>query len=264
MKVAVIQFEPVFGKKEDNYSKIKSYINSIDAQLLVFPEMCLSGYYYLERQEVNEIAESFTGELIAELQSFCSALNKGIVLGFPEKDRDKIFNSCAVLMPKKEKSRIYRKTHLFYKEKFCFDKGNTGFFIIDYPEWDIKIGPMICYDWRFPEAARTLALKGADLIVCPSNLITNVWQNALSTRALENKVYMAVANRIGSEKRNDETLRFNGDSAIYNYNGEIIVKAGPNEDKVIIADIEPSKTRDKSFNEFNDIFKDRRPEMYEL
>ncbi len=264
MRIAVIQFAPILMDKEKNQSKILSYINSIDSQLLIFPELCLSGYYFLNRHEVSKIAELPTGEIISELQTLSTILNKGIVIGFPEKDGEKLYNSCAVILPDKTKRRIYRKTHLFYKERFCFDSGDTGFFVIDEPEWDIRIGPMICYDWRFPESARTLALKGADLIVCPSNLVTNVWQNALSTRALENNVYMAVANRIGSETRNNETLIFNGDSAIYDYKGEVLCKAGQNDEEVIISEIEPAKTRKKSFNDYNDILTDRRPDMYEL
>lgn len=264
MKIAVIQFAPDLMDKDKNFTKILSYINSIDSQILIFPELCLTGYYFLNRQEVNKIAENSDGIIISEIQALSSKLNKGIIFGFPEKDGDKQYNSCAVLLPDKAKSRIYRKTHLFYKERFCFDQGDSGFFVIAYPEWDIKIGPMICYDWRFPEAARTLALKGADLIVCPSNLVTNVWQNALSTRALENNVYVAVANRIGSETRIDETLSFNGDSAIYDYNGKVLAKASSNNEEVIFAEIEPAKTREKSFNVYNEIFNDRRPEMYEL
>ncbi|TAL67675.1 MAG: carbon-nitrogen hydrolase [Bacteroidetes bacterium] len=264
MKIAVIQFEPIFNQKDKNLSKIHSYINNIDAQLLIFPELCLTGYYFLNREEVNEVAETSNSDFIMELQSLSSRINKGIVLGFPEKDYKKQYNSCCVILPDENKSRIYRKTHLFYKERFCFDPGDSGFFVIDYPEWDVNIGPMICYDWRFPESARTLALKGADLIVCPSNLVTNVWQSALSTRALENNVYIAVSNRIGSETRNGETLLFNGDSTIYDYKGNVLVKAGPDDEKVIKVDIEPKKTRLKSFNEFNDIFKDRRPDMYKI
>ena len=264
MKVAAVQFEPLFGEKEKNLVKIVNYVEGTDSELIIFPELCLTGYYFISRQEVSKVAENEKGEKISVLQSLSSKLNKGIVLGFPEIDNDKLYNSCCVILPDKNKSRIYRKTHLFYKERFCFDPGDTGFFIIDYPEWDIKIGPMICYDWRFPEASRSLALKGADLIVCPSNLVTNVWQNALSTRALENNVYLAVANRIGNETRNGETLHFNGDSTIYDYKGNVIAKAGTEDEKVIIAEIEPVKTRNKSFNEFNDIMKDRRPELYEV
>ena len=75
---------------------------------------------------------------------------------------------------------------------------------------------------------------------------------------------MAVANRTGSETRNDETLSFNGDSVIYDYQGNILIKAGAIAEEIIIAEIEPAKTRKKNFNEFNNIFSDRRPDMYEL
>ena len=155
---------------------------------------------------------------------------------------------------------LYRKTHLFYKERFVFEEGNTGFPVIEYN--GLKLGTMICYDWRFPEAARTLALKGADLIVCPSNLVTGVWQNVMSSRALENKVYIAVSNKIGIESGENDMLTFNGESAIYSYDGSYLAKASKDKEEVITAEIYPAETRDKSFNEINDIFNDRRPEFY--
>jgi predicted amidohydrolase len=121
---------------------------------------------------------------------------------------------------------------------------------------------MICYDWRFPESTRALALKGANLVVCPSNLVTGVWQNVMSARALENKVYMAVANKFGIEQDKEEILEFNGESAIYSYDGSYMAKASADKEEVITTTIYPEETLDKSFNEYNDIFKDRRPEMY--
>ncbi|ROL60542.1 carbon-nitrogen hydrolase, partial [Bacteroidetes/Chlorobi group bacterium ChocPot_Mid] len=201
---------------------------------------------------------------IQEFQELSTKTNKILVIGFPEKQKDRLYNSAAILFPDKQISRCYRKTHLFYKERFCFDSGDTGFFNIYYKDRDINIGTMICYDWRFPEAARTLALLGADLIICPSNLVTAVWHNVMPARAIENKVYFAVINRIGKEERNGEELFFNGESAIYGYNGERLAKAGVEEERIIYAEIEPKLTRKKSFNEFNDIFKDRRTEMYKL
>ena len=84
----------------------------------------------------------------------------------------------------------------------------------------------------------------------------------MSARALENKVYMAVSNRIGTDTVADETLEFNGESAIYSYNGSYLAKASNSSEEVITATIHPEKTRDKSFNEYNDIFKDRRPKFY--
>ena len=158
--------------------------------------------------------------------------------------------------------RDSRKTHLFYKEHFVFSKGNTGFFVVYDKKNQINIGTMICYDWRFPESSRTLGLKGADLIVCPSNLITDLWHKVMPARAIENKVYLAVANRTGIEKSGDEELLFKGESGIWDYKGKIMAKASAEKDEILFAEIFPERTRNKSFNEYNDIFKDRRPEYY--
>jgi predicted amidohydrolase len=118
---------------------------------------------------------------------------------------------------------------------------------------------MICYDWRFPESARALALQGADLIVCPSNLVTHIWRMAMPVRAFENKVYLAVANRTGAEHNAGEDVAFNGQSAIYGYNGSVLADAPAEGDAIVIAELHPEQTRDKAFN---DIFKDRREDMY--
>jgi predicted amidohydrolase len=121
---------------------------------------------------------------------------------------------------------------------------------------------MICYDWRFPEAARTLALQGADLIACPANLVTTLSGKVFPARAIENKVYVAVANRIGEECLGEETLLFRGESAIYDYVGERMAQASFGNEEILYAEIDPQSTRKKSFNSVNDIFKDRRPDMY--
>ncbi|MER3329285.1 MAG: nitrilase-related carbon-nitrogen hydrolase, partial [Candidatus Kapaibacterium sp.] len=103
---------------------------------------------------------------------------------------------------------------------------------------------------------------GADLIVCPSNLVTGVWQNVMSARALENKLYMAVSNKIGTEANGHDVLEFNGESAIYSYDGTYLAKARKDNEQVVTAEIFPERTRDKQFNEINDIFVDRRPQFY--
>lgn len=264
MKVAVVQFKPVFRDKERNIEKIHDYLNTITADIVIFPELSTCGYYFLDKQEVAEVADEYNSPLITDIQEVASNKNQIIIVGFAEKAVEKFYNSAAILLPDSTKSKIYRKTHLFFKEHFCFEPGDTGFFIVEDIIKDIKIGTMICYDWRFPEAARTLALLGADLIVCPSNLITSVWQGVMPARAVENKVYLAIANRVGREARDEDELFFNGESVIYGYNGERLAKAGVEDEKVIYAEINPVLTRKKSFNEFNDVFMDRRPEMYKL
>lgn len=264
MKVACVQLCPQFKDLQTNRKKILSFLSEVNADLICFPELAFTGYFFLSRKEIEPYAFGFRADFVQELQEIATKSSKIIVVGFPEKFEDKIFNSAAILFPKQRFSRVYRKTHLFYKERFVFDAGDTGFFVVYDKERDLRLGTMICYDWRFPEASRTLALMGADLIVCPSNLVTNVWHISMPSRALENKVYFSVANRIGTEFNSGESLFFNGKSGIWDYNGKPLAIASENQEEVIIAEIFPSETRDKSFNEFNDIFKDRRPEMYKL
>jgi predicted amidohydrolase len=258
--LAVIQFTPAFKKKEENLIRIQERIEKAD--IIVLPELCTTGYFFLSRDETTQLAETVAGPTCQIFQKISEATGAVIIAGFIEKKGKKIFNSCVITRPGKNKSDIYRKTHLFYKEPSCFDIGDTGFFVIRDTVRDVTIGPMICYDWRFPESARVLTLLGADLIVCPSNLVTDAWRAVMPARAIENKVYVAVANRAGTEKRGDEELLFKGNSAIYDCYGEAIQMAGPSSDEILIAEIFPTQTRDKSFNEFNDVLNDRQPKYY--
>jgi len=247
---------------KSNIEFIEGQINKTNSEIIIFPELATSGYYYTDKVELAEQTLESKSKYLKHFEELAKKLNKIIVLGFPELDGKLIYNSAGIFFPTPELNKIYRKTHLFYKEKFIFEVGNLGFFNIYYPEFDLNLGTMICYDWRFPEAARTLALKGADLIVCPSNLVTGVWDNVMVARALENKVNVAVANRVGTETRGDDELVFNGNSAIYEYNGKKLVQAGAINEELISTVIDPEKTRDKSFNPYNDIFKDRRKQYY--
>jgi len=264
MKIAAIQFAPILFDKDQNVNYIVSKINETNANLITFPEMATTGYFFLNKDEIKKYAEPFDGETRQLIQKIATDQNKVIIYGFPEIYNEHFYNSAAIIFPDAKYTRVYRKIHLFFKERFVFTEGNTGFFNIHYPDWDLNLGTMICYDWRFPEAARTLALNGADLIVAPSNLVTRIWHHSMPSRALDNHVFLLIANRIGTEARREDELNFNGMSVIYNCYGEVLNLAGPNEEATIIADIDPNEARDKSINAFNDIFSDRRPHYYFL
>lgn len=263
MKVAVVQMQPVLGDLNANYQRICTLLTRAEADVVIFPELALSGYFFTDRQQLATIAIERTSPILSDLSKIAVAQQKVAIIGFPERDADHIYNT-AVLLGYNTDRCYYRKTHLFYKERFIFDEGNTGFPVAQIGQGVLRIGLMICYDWRFPEAARTLALGGADLIACPSNLVTHVWRMAMPVRALENKVYLAVANRIGTESSNGETLSFNGRSAIYSYNGSLLAELPADTEGIAVAEIEPGKTRSKAFNPYNDIFADRRPWAYRL
>lgn len=263
MKVAVVQMQPRLGNVEANVERIVALIARAEADVVIFPELALSGYFFTSRQQILPHAIERTSPVLDVIEQRARQHHRVVIVGFPEYDGDRCYNA-AVLFDPQGGRHYYRKTHLFYRERFVFDEGDTGFTVATIAWLDLRVGMMICYDWRFPEAARTLALKGADLIACPSNLVTQVWRMAMPVRALENKVYMAVANRIGTESDGNEELSFNGCSAIYGYNGAILAELPADTEGIAVAPIEPQKTRRKAFNQYNDIFADRRPWAYDL
>ncbi|MDZ4744673.1 MAG: nitrilase-related carbon-nitrogen hydrolase [bacterium] len=290
MKLGVAQFTPVFKDIDANVRGIEQIIRTTDVDVLVLPELATSGYFFHSADEARGYALHVESEQIQALVNAARETGRVIVCGFAEEatpsiakprssvtpnDGNALYNS-ALIAGADIATTVYRKTHLFYKENLVFSPGDSGFNVVRLPSFDCTLGTMICYDWRFPEAARTLALKGADLIAAPSNLITHVWRKAMPVRALENKVYLAVANRAGTETNNDESVTFNGDSVIYSYNGEVLAASNPNleltdkkyassnqvNDCMLVAEIDPSATRSKTINSFNDILADRRPELY--
>lgn len=263
LRVAAVQFSPVFGDVAGNMARLEQLLADISADLIVLPELCLTGYNFIDKPEVLQFAEPSDGASIEFFRTLALRHSAIVVAGLAERGSNgQAYNSSCVIVPESPDVVIYRKTHLFYKEQLFFSQGDTGFLTVHDPKRDFTLGAMICYDWRFPEAARTLALAGAEVIVCPSNLVTDLWQKVMPARAIENKVYFICANRAGEENRGGENLRFKGKSAIYGWDGEPLAQAAAEGDCVISADILPASVRDKSFNAYNNIFRDRRPEMY--
>jgi len=266
MKISVVQFTPVMGNPEHNLRQIAALLKKIVTDLIVLPELCTTGYSFVSAKEVFDAAEEMGGKSARFFEQLANDHNAVVIAGFAESDAGKVYNSAIIAMPGGE-STVYRKSHLFFREKECFSEGNTGFFVVRHPLKGCKVGVMICNDWRYPEAARSLALLGADIIACPSNLVSDVWRAVMPARAFENKVFLAVANRCGTEARTlpagaTQTLTFTGGSVLYNYTGETVEQADKTSSVVMTFEIDPLVTRDKSFNPFNDLFKDRRPDLY--
>ncbi|RJQ56962.1 MAG: acyltransferase [Nitrospiraceae bacterium] len=261
MKAGFYQFSPAFGEKEENIRKVRSAVKDADIDLLVLPEFFATGYQFISGEEVAELAEPVPHGHTTEALTALS-LEKGIYIaaGLPERHRDRFYNS-AVLTGPEGFIGVYRKTHLFFEETLYFTPGDTGFRV-----WDTKIGNigvMICFDWFFPEAARALALSGADVIAHPANLVLPYCPDSMPVRCLENRVFAVTANRIGEESRKEgKPLRFIGKSEIVSPDGRILVRAPEDEEALMTAEIDPKAARDKRLNPFNDMFRDRRPEMY--
>jgi len=261
MKAGFYQFNPAFGKKEENLKKVFSAITDADADLLVLPEFFATGYQFVSQEEVSGLSESIpNGDTTGRLSELSRQKGIYLVAGLPERDGDRFFNS-AVLSGPDGFIGVYRKTHLFFEEKLYFSPGDTGFKV-----WDTKVGRigiMICFDWFFPEAMRALALMGADIITHPSNLVLPYCPAAMPIRCLENRVFAVTANRVGEENRKaGQSLRFIGQSQITSPEGKIVIRAPENDEAILIAEINPEISRNKNLNPLNNIFDDRRPDMY--
>jgi predicted amidohydrolase len=267
IKVAIAQFTPLWNNKADNNKKLDILLSSLQADVIVLPELCTTGYSFLTKEEALKAADT-VNDAAAFFKPYAVKNKAVIVAGFAEKENNEVYNSAIAVLPDGE-FELYRKTHLFFKEKDCFAPGNTGFKVVKHPLKDCVVGVMVCYDWRFPESARTLALMGADVIACPANLVTAVWEIGMKARALENNLFVAVANRCGTEKRilNDGTeqqLIFTGKSVLYYVNGSELVQADGENDSILTYTINIANSRNKKFNAYNDIFSDRNPSFYKL
>lgn len=261
MKVGYVQTNPIFGEKEANFEEIRKLIKNNRADLLVLPELFATGYTFTSKKEVNLLAEDSKGKTSSFLKEIAVRINGIVVGGFIEKNENELYNS-AMIVDNSTVLHVYRKIHLFYKEKLWFEPGNTPLKVIEAN--GMNIGLMICFDWIFPEVTRTLSLLGADIIVHPANLVLPYCQKAMTTRCIENRVFAITSNRIGHEMRGEDDFKFTGMSQITSYNGEILSSAPANVSHVEIMHIDIEHTRDKHINQFNDLFEDRKREMYGL
>jgi predicted amidohydrolase len=256
MKVGFLQTSPIFGRKDENVRNAIQLTKQLDADLVVLPELFNTGYQFTSREEVLALAETVPdGQTICALINLSKEKHLYIVAGIVEMDNGHCYNS-AVLVGPNGFIGCYRKLHLFYHEKQWFEPGNIELEVYDIGK--ARIGIMICFDWFFPEVARYLALKGADIICHPANLVLPYCPQAMITRCLENRVFAITANRIGTEKRSEETLTFIGTSQIVGTKGEVLYRASSERDEAVVVEIDPKIARDKQVTSMNHLFDDRR------
>lgn len=262
-RVSVLQFEPKFLDTKGNLERITALLRNVETDLIVLPELCTSGYLFGSRDEVEAASESLpSGAVFQAFSALAWDKQCSIVYGFAEQSGQDFYNSSALINPDGS-HYLYRKSHLFDREKLFFTPGNTEFHVFP-AKSGVRIGMMICFDWQFPEAARTLALKGAQIICHPANLVLPWCQQSMSLRSLENRVYSLTANRIGIEEHAGISLQFTGQSQILGTKGDILLRLSDSETGVHTCTIDPELALDKSITPRNDAFQDRRPDLYEL
>ena len=261
MLAGFLQFDPAFGDVKGNVARVSQLLSGKRADLVVLPELFNTGYQFISKDEVRDLSEEIpSGFTTRGLIEFSKEKKLHIVAGIAERDGCSFYNS-AILTGPGGFIGVYRKTHLFSEEKLWFSPGDTGFKVWETPIGNIGI--MICFDWFFPESARTLSLKGADIIAHPANLVLPYCPEAMRTRCLENRVYAVTANRTGSEQRGGKKrLEFIGTSEIVSPNGEVLSRAERDSEEFGSAEVDVSLARNKNLNPFNNLFKDRRKDFY--
>lgn len=269
MKIAGVQMNVVLGDVEQNLNRMRIFLQqtrAAGADLTVFPECCLTGYCFESLAEARPHAQPAPGPAIERMQRACQELGGWVVFGMLEADGNQIYNA-AVLVGPDGLCGVYRKVHLPFLGVDRFTtRGDREFAVQNAGE--LRVGMNICYDSAFPEAARSLALLGADLIVLPTNWPGGAECTAsccVNARALENGVYYIAVNRGDSERG----FQFIGRSIIADPYGHTLQVAPPNGEAVLYAEIDLERARRKHYVRVPgkheiDRLADRRPEMYSM
>ena len=255
VKAAALQFNIALGDIDANLAHVTGTLKSLARQgveLAVLPEMWSCGFAY---RELNQLAQR-TPELVERLLGLSAELSMTIVGSLPEPHGEKVFNT-AYVMDRGRLAGSYRKMHLFslMGEDRHLDRGDS----ILLADTSVgKIGVFICYDLRFPELARRLAVEGAEILVVPGEWPKpreEHWRTLLRARAIENQLFVVAANTCGVIGK----LDFFGSSLILGPKGEILAEGGYDncEPCALLERAEMLKWRESIT-----CFKDRRPECY--
>lgn len=266
MKLSCAQLWPRIGELESNRRRAASAVSAAAADgaaLIVLPELCVSGYVFRDAAEARELAEPIDGPTVEGWREQSVREEIAIVGGVCELDDDGLIRNSAVLIEAGELLAVYRKIHLWDREKLVFTPGDDPPPVVETSLARVGVG--ICYDSQFPEAMRMLALAGAEVIAVPTNNpVVGPQLEPLpgelllaSTTAMVNRVYVAQADRTGLERG----VEWVGATAIAAPTGRLLTQRLSGEGQVS-ADIDPALARDKQLGERNHALSDRRPELY--
>jgi len=241
MKILLAQCASVVGDPGKNLQKLEAVFSKAEAEIVIFPEMFLSGY--LPRDNLPALAEPIGGSTVSRLSAMCRKAGRSLITGIPLKHasvKGQITNSVVAIDEKGGVGR-YDKSYLPtfgpFEENLYFSPGSTA---VVKELSGLRVGVVICYDLFFPELSKLLALQGADLIVCasasPTATVVN-FKRMMPARALENATYMAYVNLVGTHL----DLVFGGESRLVDPRGEIVVEAKPLAEDFVTGEIDISK-----------------------
>lgn len=262
VNIALIQFQGVLGDTRANTehaAKLCGDAADHGADIICLPELFSTGYHLgLIGDKIPYLAQRTDGETISVLREISKEHSCCIIAPIAlEKEMPGVIYNSAVVMEDGRILGVYDKNHLWAMERFFFRPGET------YPVFDTKYGRiavMICYDMGFPEVARILTLKGAEIIFCPSAWRIqdrDMWNLNIPQRALENNLFVAGINRFGQE---GDDLYMDGATKVAGPRGNIIAQIMEEKEDILYARLDGAEIIS---NRANDMYLHcRRPEQY--
>ncbi len=261
-------------KNVSNAEKLVRQAASEGAQIILIQELFESQYFCMDqKEELFELSKPFENHpTIKKFSELAKELKVVLPVSFFEKANRAHYNSVAIVDADGSILGKYRKSHIpdgpGYQEKFYFNPGDTGFRV-----WNTKyakIGVGICWDQWFPEAARSMVLSGAELLLYPTAIggepeddgfdSSDMWQRAMIGHAASNQIPVIASNRIGTEKGIDIENFFYGRSFITNHVGDKIAEGSRDREEVLIGKINLSEA--ETLRNVWGVFRDRRPDLY--
>ncbi|MEW6080277.1 MAG: nitrilase-related carbon-nitrogen hydrolase [Bacillota bacterium] len=258
---SAVQYEPAFSQKKENLRALAALTGQAagaGARLVVLPEMAATGCMFRDAGELGPVAETIPGPTTEFLGGLARRWGIYLVVGLPEVEPSTgaLYNACALLGPTGNLLAKYRKTHLFHAETHWCSPGNLPVPVIDTEIGSLSM--MICMDAEFFEVARVAALRGAGVMALPANWVGPAPAKSWRARALENGIYLVVADRWGTEGG----IAFRGNTCLVGPEGEVLdsLETG---DGVVTARVDLKRARDKSLEGLGDRLRLRRPGVYQ-
>jgi N-carbamoylputrescine amidase len=276
--VAATQFACTWDRAA-NVAKAKEMVRKAHAKganIILIQELFETPYFCKDQLAKHfDLAQPFSGNpLIAEFASLARELNVVLPVSYFERANHAFFNSLAMIDADGRVLGNYRKSHIpdgpGYQEKYYFNPGDTGFMVFDTKF--ARIGAGICWDQWFPECARAMALKGAEILFYPTAIGTEPppappldssahWRRVMQGHAGANLAPLVASNRYGREVGETAEITFYGTSFIAGPTGEIVADAGAGQHEAVLTatfDLDAVALQRRGWG----VFRDRRPDLY--
>jgi len=269
IRIAAAQVTCPVGKFAENVEKHCDYTRraaAAGARIIAFPELSLSGYPAEDRVP-HELAQPLHGEMTQAMLAVSAETGVTVLAGLLERDPSGVIYNTQIVAAPEGLAGAYRKAHVPNSEIHRFYHGDA---LPVFRAGQTTFGVQICYDAHFPEASRTLALRGAEIIfVCYASPDPCTeegragkkarWMHYLPARAFDNRVFVVAANQVGSNGHID----FPGSSLVLDPGGDVMAEAQPLQEDLLLADLTQARLNQERADALQFFIHFRRPELYE-